>query len=450
LALLPSSASAGPVILGGDDLTDHGRVDSSGQPQEGWLYLQKALANVSSQVTRPNDGTVAALGSSSAPPENSGDAGAAIGVAAAGAGLGVTYHDGDAEIKAFFARLGAGQQRPRIIWLAGSEASNDLGSCSGSEQQAISANAAALDDFVSNGGGLISHGTCYDWIKTLLPGIDAKETGSSDDLFLTPDGLAAFPGLTDQDINAGPWHNHFEGNFGGMRVLVRSRNVKDAAGQEAAVVIGGSAVTIRPPAPPTCVNPTVVRDRKVSVPGGGSAVLVTRQFSDAATPFRAHVSMRGRARFLARAVSYTVNGQVIAVNVPATQKVKVPAAVLKRGSGRNKMTATVQLLNGRTVVINQFFIIVRCSIPRVTCQRLNATTLRCNSRTPLGVRRVTVSATSPAGGRATGRATVRRGRYTTTLKAKVSMPPGRYTYRHVGTTRKRGERMVMIRYVAVT
>ena len=89
-------------------------------------------------------------------------------------------------------------------------------------------------------------------------------------------------------------------------------------------------------------------------------------------------------------------------------------------------------------------------MPRVACQRLTATSLRCNTRTPLGVRRVRVSAASPAGGTARGTARVTRGRYTVTLRANVSLPPGRYTYRHLGTTGRRGERMTMIRFVTVT
>jgi hypothetical protein len=454
-------AVAGPVILGGDDLTQHGQVNSAGEPQLGWLYIQRALANISPNVTRPNDNSVAALGSSPAAPTESGDAGAGIGVAAPRAGLGVNYYDGAPAINDFFAKLRAGQLRPRIIWLSGTEATNDLGSCSGTENEAVAKNAALIDDFVSNGGGLMSHGTCYTWVTSLLPGLQTVDSGSSDDLYFTPEGLAAFPGLTLEDINAGPWHNHFQGNFGGLQVLVRSRNVKETApspttpptatssapGDDAAVVLGGSAVAIRPPPPPTCVNPTVVRDRKVSLPGGGNATLLTRQFSDAATPFR--VSVRRTRQFIT-GVTYLLNGRAIAANVPAARQVPVPAAGLKPGRGRNLIVAQVTLATGRKVSIRQFFIIVRCSVPRVACKRLSATSLRCNTRTPLGVRRVRVTAASPAGGTASGTARVTRGRYTVTLRAKVSLPPGRYTYRHLGTTRRRGERMTMIRYVTVT
>ncbi|MDQ4041325.1 MAG: hypothetical protein M3141_06205, partial [Actinomycetota bacterium] len=373
---------AGPVILGGDDLTQHGEVDSAGNPQEGWLYIQRALENISPKVTRLNDNTVAAIGSSPAPASNDGDAGAAIGVAAQRAGLGVTYHDGTAAIQSFFNRLKAGQVRPRIIWIAGSEATNDLAFCGTGEDEVLTRNADAIDNFVTNGGGLLAHGTCYGWVTALLPGIQTPESGNSDDLYLTPEGQSAFPGVTNADINAGPWHNHFQGDLGGLLPLVRSSRVDDFQGQDAAVVLGGGAATFRIPPRPTCVQPTVVRDRKVNLPGPGQAVLLTRQFTDAATPFRARVVLRRGA--FATAVTYIVNGKVVAVNARPNTQVRVPTNVLKPGRGRNRIDAYVALPGGRIVKITQFFVIVRCSVPRVSCRRTGARTLSCRSRTPLG------------------------------------------------------------------
>jgi hypothetical protein len=454
LALLaaPSAGLAGPVILGGDDLTQHGSVDAAGNPQEGWLYIQRALENISPRVTRLNDNTVAAIGSSPASAGNAGDAGAAIGVAASRARLGVTYHDGSTAIDAFFRRLRNGEVRPRIVWLAGAEGENDLGSCTSLENQAVTRNAETIDNFVTTGGGLLTHGTCYEWVRALLPGLQAVpyDDDFDSDLYLTPQGQGAFPGLTNSDVNGGgrgPWHNYFQGDLGGLQPLVRSAKVDDATGQDAAVIIGGAAATIRIPPRPTCVNPTVVRDRRVRLAGGGQAVLATRQFTDAATPFRASVRL-SRGQF-ATGVTYVVNGKLVATNVSPRTQVRVPANVLLPGRRRNRMDAYVAFAGGRVVRITQLFVIVRCSVPRVSCRRASARSLRCSSRTPLGVRRVTVSAASPAGGSATGATVVRRGRYTVTLRSRVSLPRGRYTYRHVGRTRKRGERMVMIRYVNV-
>ncbi len=43
---------AGPVILGGDDLTDHGSV-SAGVNLAGWQYIENATFGILAAVTRP-------------------------------------------------------------------------------------------------------------------------------------------------------------------------------------------------------------------------------------------------------------------------------------------------------------------------------------------------------------------------------------------------------------
>ena len=253
------AAIGGPVILGGDDMTDHGGLDSAGDPQDGWLYLQRAIENVSPKVQRPNDGFIAALGSSDSTYEYGGDAGAAIHHAAAKAGLPVQYFDGPEQMEAFFAGLQDGTLKPRIIWVAGTDSSNNLDACSdeeGGEYYALSVaqtegqvlidNAAAIDAFVNSGGGLISHGTCYDWLAALLPNAQAVhyESYGSNDLYFTPDGSAAFPTLTEDDINAGPWHSYFDGDLGGLKVLVRSSYLQNEAGDDVPVIIGGDGVSL--------------------------------------------------------------------------------------------------------------------------------------------------------------------------------------------------------------
>lgn len=251
------AALGGPVIIGGDDLTSHGSVDTStGDLSRGWLYMQRALENISPKVVRANDGSVAALGSAPST-ATSGDAGAAIGRAAAKAGLTVTYYEGADAINAFFSSLTATPPgtSPRIIWIAGDDAGNDLDS---SEAAALTANATKIADFVNSGGGLMSHGVEYGWLFALLPGLSTVDSGSSGDLYLTPEGLAAFPGVTNADVNAGPWHNYFQGDSGGLQVLVRSGNRTDSGGADAAVILGGASVTL-PGAivltPATATNP---------------------------------------------------------------------------------------------------------------------------------------------------------------------------------------------------
>lgn len=242
------AAPGGPVILGGDDLTDHGGRDTSTNTNHtGWLYLEKAIENVLPAVTRTgNDGTIAALGSADSTSTFGFDAGAAMHWAAqdAGTGVSVTYYNGEAAINAFFGALTAGTTNPAIIWIAGNGAGNDLIDGPGDEAAALTNNATAIGDFVNSGGGLISHGSEYGWLSALLPGATVVFSGNFDDLYLTTDGQTAFPGLTNTDINAGPWHNHFEGNLGGLKVLAASSVIDDNTGADAPVILGGAAVTL--------------------------------------------------------------------------------------------------------------------------------------------------------------------------------------------------------------
>ena len=259
LAITAPAAGAvgGPVILGGDDLTSHGQTDATGNSQQGWLYMERAVGNIKAQVGRANDNSIAAFGSEARDVINGsgGDAGMAIRNAANKNGMTVQYFNSPAEINAGFAAIQNGSYGPAIVWIAGDDASNDLGSgtdggCEDSdpnhqtEGEAVAANAQVINSFVNSGGGLFSHGVCYTWLSALLPNLSTVEGGNSGDLYRTPEGVAQFPGVTDEDFNAGPWHNFFQGDFGGLNVLVRSNRLDDASGNDAAVVIGGGQVSL--------------------------------------------------------------------------------------------------------------------------------------------------------------------------------------------------------------
>ncbi len=261
LILLPAWGTAwgGPVILGGDDLTDHGsRV--LGANVEGWLYIQKAIDNLNTSATRPAASGIAALGSAANPTFDSSNAGGAIGSAADVLGLGVSFFDGDVAINGFFADLLAGNVNPRIIWLAGTGAQNDLDSLEGA---ALTANAAAINSFVSSGGGLMAHGsgsTAYGWLSALLPGLIETGGCNSSGATLTAAGAAAFPGLSNSDIdaNAGPCHSHFEGDFGGLVTLAL-----DGSNPRVPYIIGGGSQTViqcgqpnQPPCPTGVPEPS--------------------------------------------------------------------------------------------------------------------------------------------------------------------------------------------------
>lgn len=250
-------ASAGPVILGGDDLTSHGSV-VAGVNQQGWLYIQQAVNNIlnpTTNITRPgNNGRIAALGSA-ASSATSGNAGAAIGSAAAVLGRSVDYYDGAAAINQFFADLASGAVNPAMLWLAGDGAANDLDSTEGA---ALTANASAIATFVNSGGGLMAHGsgvTAYGWLPVLIPGLTDAGGCTIAGATLTPAGQAAFPGLTASDISGGPCHSTFQGNLGPLQVLA----LDGASPGRNFIIGGGVGTTFLPPAPagPAAPIPTL-------------------------------------------------------------------------------------------------------------------------------------------------------------------------------------------------
>ncbi len=241
------AALGGPVILGGDDLTDHGSRGADIGPGttlfNGWLYIQKALENLAPNVTRAgNDGSVAVLGSTDST-AGSGNAGAAYHYAVPNAALTtslsgvVNFHEGAVAIAQFFTDLNAGTVNPAIIVTPGTGAGNDL---SGTEGTALATGAVNIANFVNSGGGLMGHGsgnTAWGWLTTLLPGIAFPSGCSGFTLTLTAAGIAAFPGLTNADIRAGPCHNQFTGNLGGLLVLALDSSARK-------IILGGAAVSL--------------------------------------------------------------------------------------------------------------------------------------------------------------------------------------------------------------
>ncbi len=223
------------MILGGDDLTDHGSYN--GAPQNGWLYILKAQESLKPNVKRPHDGTVAVLGSTDST-STAGNAGGAYHYTTPLAGLTPQFYDGPAAIDDFFDDLRTGAKKPAILVTVGTDAANDLDTLEGNT---LRSHAAEIAAFVNSGGGLLSHGfgadAAYGWLFALIPGITEADGCDVGTLSLTADGQAAFPGLTNNHIRTGPCHSNFSGDLAGLKVLAR-----DGRGQN--IIIGGAAVQL--------------------------------------------------------------------------------------------------------------------------------------------------------------------------------------------------------------
>jgi Ca2+-binding RTX toxin-like protein len=234
---------------------------------------------------------------------------------------------------------------------------------------------------------------------------------------------------------------------------------------------GGGSVTSPPVDPPSadiatatrragCLSiPGVVRDQRKTAPGGGQAILQTRQVDDPARPLRVAVRLTGSPRI--RSVVFKVNGRTVPaatttarVAAGSTPARPVTQDLLKIGGGRgarNTVVATVTLVGGRRVVLTQFLVILKCATPVTSCTRQpDGRSLRCTSSTPLGGRRARITVSRTAREVATGTATITRGRYTAIVRSATALSAGTYAYKHVVTTAKPRQRFLMIRTVRVT
>ena len=236
-------ANAGPIVLGGDDLPDHGCYDGSNNVG-GWLYIQKVLAEMLApgRVTRPNDGSIAALGpamsTTTGCPPTVGNAGAAIHYAAEVAlGRTVAYYDGAAAIDAFFVDLAAGNVNPAVIWIAGTGALNNEDP---TEVDAVNCNSDKLVSFINSGGAVFSSGSGnYAWTSRVVPGVSEAAGCMAVGASWTPLGNTLYPSLTSADIATGPCHTHYEGVLSPLSALAN-----DGAGKP--LLIGGDVALTSP------------------------------------------------------------------------------------------------------------------------------------------------------------------------------------------------------------
>jgi hypothetical protein len=201
---------------------------------------------------------------------------------------------------------------------------------------------------------------------------------------------------------------------------------------------------------PRCLSiPTVLRDQVKRTTGAGKLTLRTRQVDDAARPVTAEVLAGGGAKI--RSVKLSVNGHAVAAAARKTASVGVSLLRFGAKTKVNKVVATVTLTSGKKVVLTQVLTILTCHVPPTKCARkAGGKTVVCSAGTPLTGRRVRVTLLGNVTQKATGSATVSKGKYTVTLHSATALTAGTYAYKHVVTTRKAGQRYFMIRLVKVT
>jgi hypothetical protein len=232
LILTVNSAQAGPFILAGTDADDHGYA-SAGINYDGWLFMQKVLENLGAGVTNSNQ-VVAILGSTSSALSAANSAFDNSSLSGAG-GWSRTYVP-TTSFAGFFNGTDTVNINNAGILMMDSGVNNISGGVDGS---AFVPYANDINAFVGAGGGLFSQANGYEWLSALLPSVtvaDESYTGIS----LTAAGHANFPGLTDADLSAGPYHERFE-NFS----PIPSLGISSVTGNT--IIIGGTGGSITNP-----------------------------------------------------------------------------------------------------------------------------------------------------------------------------------------------------------
>jgi hypothetical protein len=220
--------------------------------------MQKALESLAAQALPGTAKVVVDLGSSSGAARNAINSAFDLS-SLPQAGWTLRHEDGAANITTWLTNISTANTG--ILYIPTYNlASGDL---IGSEMAAINAQAGRIANFVNNGGALFAMGEqdtipmpgSWRWLLSLYPNIDGSASGSGTNITLTPDGMAAFPGLDNLDlINAVRWQFYFTGDLGNLKVLATTLQ-----GSNTRQVILGNLRTPEPtPQCPaiTSLNPT--------------------------------------------------------------------------------------------------------------------------------------------------------------------------------------------------
>ena len=236
----PLPALAGPFIFAGTDADDHGSATATAN-QDGWFFMQRAIENLGASVAADGkvNRVVVALGSN--PGTRAGNAAAsAFQFSALAATWSFVNVNGAAALSAFFDGTSATNVGNTGLIMLDSGA-NVTGGLDPSELAVLTSRANDLNSFLGAGGGLFSQANGYGFLSALVPSLMVNEF-EAQNIALTATGQAAFPGLTNGDLGAGPYHENFV-SVGTIPVL----GTGIGANVGKAIIIGSATGTITDP-----------------------------------------------------------------------------------------------------------------------------------------------------------------------------------------------------------
>ncbi len=257
LSFLPNQALAGPFILDGTDADDHGSFNGSVNI-DGWFYMQRVLENLAPGVTNGNM-TVVSLGANNVTTSSTDSYDAALSAfnqsTLSGSGWSWVNINGVTDMTTYMTGGTVNGVSLASTGIIAIPSDGNTGDIDGNEQAVLDANAAAINNFLGAGGALHSQSHDYGWLTALLPAVTTPSNGTNSTINLTAAGNAAFPGLQDSDLSAGPHHNRFlENGAFPTTIPVLGINTLDNA-----IIIGSSGGSITNPDPPgTPTNPGAV------------------------------------------------------------------------------------------------------------------------------------------------------------------------------------------------
>jgi hypothetical protein len=289
--------AGGPVIIGGTDADDHGNATPSAN-QDGWLYLQRGLESVADK-TKNAQKVVVCLGCNNQVAANAFFSAFDKSSLPAKGWVRRTVVS-TPEFNVFFsAALVAGTTNifsTGVLYMP-SDRVNALGGLSEAQLDLINANAVALGDHVSRGGGIFAQTQSgvpagFGWLKTLVPGLTTSTDFAPDapNLTLSARALADFPAITAPVLgSASHWHNNFGGRLGGLALLAAGSTVPGVSGGDGPKAVGDVSAVIGG------ADVNFAADNSQAVPVGGiwvHALLVAMCAGLAGLALRARVRVR--------------------------------------------------------------------------------------------------------------------------------------------------------------